>query len=102
MTSLNICSFKARQHMSSIVLFFSLERDGYVKYQVEPRLPFDDGRGRWADFLIEANGETWYWEQCGRLDDEQYRRRWNRKLKLYADNGFTTYSRYTRCCGQIM
>ena len=59
---------------------------------VEPRLPFDDGRGRWADFLIEASGETWYWEHCGRLDEEYYRGRWERKLKLYAGHGFTRYS----------
>jgi hypothetical protein len=63
-----------------------------LKYQVEPRLPFDDGRGRWADFLIEANGESWYWEHCGRMDDENYRTRWARKLKLYEGNGFTRYS----------
>jgi hypothetical protein len=30
--------------------------------------------------------------ECGRLDDEHYRHRWERKLKLYAGNGFTTYS----------
>jgi hypothetical protein len=73
-------------------ILFGLEKDGYLKYQLEPRLPFDDGRGRWADFLIEANAESWYWEHCGRLDDEYYRRRWDRKLKLYAGNGYTTYS----------
>jgi hypothetical protein len=39
-------------------ILFNLEKEGYLKYQVEPRLPFDDGRGRWADFLIEANGES--------------------------------------------
>ena len=48
-------------------ILFGLEKEGYLKYQVEPRLPFDDGRGRWADFLIEASGESWYWEHCGRL-----------------------------------
>jgi hypothetical protein len=73
-------------------ILFGFEKEGHLKYQVEPRLPFDDSRGRWADFLIEANGESWYWEHCGRLDDENYRRRWDRKLKLYANNGFTTYS----------
>ena len=65
-------------------ILFDLEKQGHLKYQVEPRLPFDDGRGRWADFLIEAKGQSWYWEHCGRLDDESYRRRWERKLKLYA------------------
>lgn len=73
-------------------ILFALERDGYLIYQVEPRLPFDDGKGRWADFLVEANGESWYWEHCGKMDDEHYRRRWDRKLKLYGANGFTEYS----------
>jgi hypothetical protein len=45
-----------------------------------------------ADFLIETLGKSWYWEHCGMLDDEHYRRRWDRKLKLYAANGFTMYS----------
>jgi len=73
-------------------ILFALEKEGRLQYQVEPRLPFDDGRGRWADFLVEANGKSWYWEHCGRLDDEQYRRRWERKRKLYAANGFKEYS----------
>jgi hypothetical protein len=70
-------------------ILYGLEREGYLSYQVEPRLPFDDGRGRWADFLIQANGEIWYWEHCGRMDDEHYRRRWQRKKELYAANGFS-------------
>ena len=59
---------------------------------MEPPLPFDDGRGRWADFQIEAKGQSWYWEHCGMMDDEYYRRRWEAKLKLYAKNGFTPYA----------
>jgi hypothetical protein len=73
-------------------ILYGLEREGCLTYQVEPQLPFDDGRGRWADFLIEARGESWYWEHCGRLDDENYRNRWQRKLNLYAANGFTPYA----------
>ena len=73
-------------------ILYDLEKQGHLKYQVEPRLPFDDGRGRWADFLIEAKGRSWYWEHCGRLDDEFYRQRWERKLKLYAGHGYSKYS----------
>ncbi len=73
-------------------ILYGLEREGYLSYRVEPRLPFDDGRGRWADFLIEANGKSWYWEHCGRMDDENYRRRWERKRNLYTANGYTPYS----------
>jgi len=73
-------------------ILYDLEKQGHLKYQVEPRLPFDDARGRWADFIIEAKGTSWYWEHCGMLDDESYRKRWQRKLKLYAANGYSIYS----------
>ena len=73
-------------------ILFGLEKEGHLTYHVEPQLPFDDGRGRWADFKVEAKGQTWYWEHCGMLGDEHYRNRWERKKKLYADNGFTIHS----------
>jgi ATP-dependent exoDNAse (exonuclease V) alpha subunit len=73
-------------------ILYDLEKQGFLKYWIEPQLPFDDGRGRWADFLIEANGKSWYWEHCGLMNDDSYRKRWARKLKLYADNGYTSYS----------
>ncbi|MGR4000339.1 MAG: AAA family ATPase [Alphaproteobacteria bacterium] len=69
-----------------------MEKGGSLTYDVEPRLPFDDGSGRWADFRVEAKGQIWYWEHCGMLNDKHYRDRWERKKKLYADNGFTIYS----------
>ncbi len=55
-------------------------------------LPFSDGRGRWADFLVEANGKSWYWEHCGMLADKQYRKRWDRKKELYLTNGYELFS----------
>jgi hypothetical protein len=39
-------------------LGYGLAPEGCLKYYVEPRLPFDDGTGRWADFLVEANGSA--------------------------------------------
>ena len=73
-------------------ILFALEEEGHLTHEVEPKLPFDDGRGRWADFKIEAKGQTWYWEHCGMLDDKHYRKRWKRKKKLYAKNGYTKHS----------
>ena len=73
-------------------ILFNLEKEGHLNYEVEPQLPFDDGWGRWADFKVDANGKTWYWEHCGLMDDENYRVRWGRKKDLYAENGFTIYS----------
>ena len=73
-------------------ILFALEKEGHLTHEVEPKLPFDDGRGRWADFKVEAKGQTWYWEHCGMLDDKHYRKRWKKKKKLYAKNGYTKHS----------
>jgi len=73
-------------------ILYAFEKDGLLTYRVEPQLPFDDGYGRWADFLIEANGKSWYWEHCGMMADEQYRQRWLRKKQLYQDNGYAVLS----------
>lgn len=73
-------------------ILYGLEKEGFLRYQVEPALSFNEGRGRWADFRIDAQGQSWYWEHCGRLDDAQYRARWSRKLELYEANGYMVYS----------
>ena len=79
----------SRNEVAIANILFPFEKEDLLTYQVEPRLPFDDGRGRWADFLIEANGKSWYWEHCGMLADEQYRKRWQRKKALYERNGYS-------------
>ena len=73
-------------------ILHGFEKEGRLNYHVEPLLPFEDGRGRWADFLLETNGNCWYWEHCGMLANDQYRERWERKKGLYEANGYTTYS----------
>ena len=73
-------------------ILYSLEKKGHLTYHVEPPLPFDDGRGRWADFAVSAKGIDWYWEHCGMLSDEHYRERWERKKELYAQNKYSVYS----------
>jgi hypothetical protein len=75
-------------------ILYSLELERHLTYVVEPPLPFtDNAKGRWADFQITCRGRTWYWEHCGMLEDESYRRRWARKEKLYQANGFVRYSK---------
>lgn len=39
------------------------------------------------DFKLRINGEVYYWEHLGRLDDPQYRERWKKKLEFYRKNG---------------
>ena len=72
---------RSKNELAIANILYSLEKEGLLNYQVEPPLPFDDGRGRWADFLIEANGKSWYWEHCGMMADEQYRLRWERNAQ---------------------
>ena len=83
-------------------ILHGLEKEGHLAYYVEPRLPFDDGRGRWADFLVESDGESWYWEHCGMMDDKDYRLRWERKKKLYKQNGFGVYNEEENPNGRLI
>jgi hypothetical protein len=55
-----------------------------------------DGVERWPDFTIrdDNRGITWYWEHLGRMDLEQYRERWARKLKGYENAGIVPLERY--------
>lgn len=48
-----------------------------------------DGVMKLPDFTIEDedSGEIFYWEHCGMLYDEDYRRRWEEKLQWYRKNG---------------
>ena len=42
---------------------------------------------RYPDFTIENEyGEIYYWEHCGLMNDELYKKRWNEKLNLYKAN----------------
>ena len=60
-----------------------------VDYEYEVPLVAPDGTTRWPDFTIEDadSGRTLYWEHCGMLGDPQYRRRWERKLVWYREQG---------------
>jgi hypothetical protein len=48
-----------------------------------------DGQERYPDFTLELEeaGVTVYWEHCGMLHDEAYRRRWEKKREWYVRNG---------------
>lgn len=55
----------------------------------EKILTFADGTRVLPDFTIETSSGTVYWEHLGKLGDYNYRKDWERKQKLYADNGIT-------------
>jgi len=75
-------------------LLFEAEKKLGIRYFFERVLIGENGRQRWPDFSIEdRNGETWYWEHCGMLDQPDYERRWKAKLAFYAANKIARWSK---------
>ena len=60
-----------------------------IDYAYEKELPLGDDGVRSPDFTIEdaESGSTFYWEHCGMMSDESYRRRWEVKKALYEKHG---------------
>ncbi len=56
-----------------------------IEFEYEPE-DFRD-KGIYPDFRISIDGEIYYWEHLGRLDDLSYRERWIRKLGIYRNLG---------------
>lgn len=58
-----------------------------VSYEYEKPLKLCDSI-RYPDFTIEDDyGDIYYWEHCGLMNNEKYKKRWEEKLKLYRNNG---------------
>ena len=62
--------------------------ENHVPYTYEKELDIGGFR-KIPDFTIEdeESGDIWYWEHCGMMNDASYRKRWEAKKKLYAENG---------------
>jgi len=59
------------------------------RWAYETPLKGKDGRTVYPDFTIErADGLAVLWEHLGLMDDLEYARKWDLKLKWYGDNGF--------------
>lgn len=74
---------------SELVVARALDDLG-LTYEYELRLadPKKPKYGYLPDFTIFHQGETYYWEHLGMLDQTTYRGRWERKLAWYESNGF--------------
>jgi hypothetical protein len=47
------------------------------------------GKRFWPDFrFTDPSGDTILWEHLGMLHKDEYRESWERKLKIYKENGF--------------
>lgn len=62
---------------------------GIQSYQYELPLVSSDGSTRYPDFTIDdaASGEKIYLEHLGMLSTPAYRKRWEKKLRWYRDQG---------------
>jgi hypothetical protein len=62
--------------------------DHKIEYVYEQPLVLG-GQTRFPDFTIDdaESGTKFYWEHCGLLNDPEYRKRWERKLTWYRENG---------------
>jgi hypothetical protein len=69
---------------SEVIIANVLHAKG-VNYVYEQPLVGSDGKTRYPDFTIEDadSGDTYYWEHCGMLQQEAYRKRWEHKLNWY-------------------
>ena len=54
-------------------------------YEYEKALDLGEDGIKSPDFTIEdvESGVKWYWEHCGMMSDEGYRRRWEAKREIY-------------------
>lgn len=72
---------------SEVIIADLLHSNG-VDYEYEIPLKIGDSV-KYPDFTIENDdlGITYYWEHCGMMFDEGYRKKWEQKLEWYKNNG---------------
>jgi ATP-dependent exoDNAse (exonuclease V) alpha subunit len=76
---------------SELIIYEKLLDRGLRPFYEKP-LTFK-GKTRYPDFTIEdeTSGNYYYWEHCGMMADPVYRRRWEKKLNWYQENGILRY-----------
>jgi exodeoxyribonuclease V alpha subunit len=81
-----LAEYMVRSKSEIIIANMLFERKIPFRYEVPLYAP--DGTFYLPDFTIRWQGEDWYWEHLGRLDDESYRNHWDTKKSWY-DRHFT-------------
>ena len=79
----------ALRSKSEVIIDDALAAHSVVAGYEVPFYSRDGKHHRLPDFTVDdqAMGRTILWEHCGMLTDEEYRKRWQRKLQWYRDNG---------------
>jgi hypothetical protein len=87
-----LSDYMVRSKSEVIIANMLFERGIPFKYEMPLFAP--DGTFYLPDFTIIWNGEEWYWEHLGRMEDENYRNRWDTKeiwyKKYFPDRLVTT------------
>ena len=74
----------------SEVIIANILSDLGISYEYEKPLYSKEGRKdfRLPDFTIKYEGEVFYWEHLGMLEDPEYKNDWERKREWYEKNGY--------------
>jgi ATP-dependent DNA helicase RecQ len=67
----------------SEVIIANILYESGIPFEYEAPLQAADGSKRWPDFTIKWQGQEFYWEHWGMLDDEDYARNAARKREWY-------------------
>ena len=62
-----------------------------VFFEYERKLSSWDGSFRYPDFTLFINGEQYYWEHWGMVDDYSYRQDIARRIRWYREHGYYDY-----------
>ena len=62
-----------------------------ISFEYERKLSSWDGSFRYPDFTLFINGEQYYWEHWGMVDDYSYRQYIAKKIEWYREHGYYDY-----------
>ena len=62
-----------------------------ISFEYERRLSSWDGSFRYPDFTLLINGEQYYWEHWGMVDDYSYRQSIAKRIRWYREHGYYDY-----------
>ena len=62
-----------------------------ISFEYERKLSSWDGSFRYPDFTLFIDGEQYYWEHWGMVDDYSYRQSIARRIRWYREHGYYDY-----------
>ncbi len=78
-----LANYMVRSKSEVIIANMLFDRNIPFKYEVPLYAP--DGTFYLPDFTVTWNGEQWYWEHLGLLEQDKYRNHWETKKRWYEE-----------------